>query len=190
MSHFAALFVVVVILNAANNPILINNKSHRCYSAATKAGLDEECDVTDIGDISPECVDYGKFLDELFVLRDLLAADASKGGSTKKMSLADVLKNVKLSAPTEGAPGEHNNSPELATALADAKKATAKYGITSPEAKLAWETYEDIASTGTSNAVGVNLMEECSIESGQDACKAMEELERVMPVLLAISMTN
>ena len=144
--------------------------------------------MADIGEVSPECLDYGKFLDELFVLRDLLAADASKGST--RMSLADVLKNIKLSAPTEGATGEHSNSPELTTALEDAKTATEKHGITSPEAKLAWETYEDIASTGTSNAVGVNLMEECSIESGQDACKAMEELERVMPVLLAISMKN
>ena len=141
--------------------------------------------MSDLDEMSPECLDYGKFLDELFVLRDVLAAD---GNNKKKMSLSQVLQNIKLSAPTDGVAGEQSNSPELATALEAAKAATEEHGITSPEAKLAWETYEDIASTGISNAVGINLMEECSIESGQDACKAMEELERVMPVLLAISM--
>jgi hypothetical protein len=53
--------------------------------------------------------------------------------------------------------------------------------------QLAWETYEEIASSGTKNAVGINLMEECGIESGTEACKAMEELERVLPVLMALS---
>jgi dihydropteroate synthase len=45
----------------------------------------------------------------------------------------------------------------------------------------------EIASNSNENAVGVNLLEECSVESGIEACRAMEELQRVLPVLMAIS---
>ena len=133
---------------------------------------------------TPECLDYGRFLDELFILRDSMGETPDK----KKRSLADVLKNIKLTQPSDGKAGEYTNKPELDKALAEARAATEKFGITSPEAKLAWESYEEIASSGTENAYGtINLMEECSLESGLEACKAMEELERVLPVLLAIS---
>jgi len=87
-----------------------------------------------------------------------------------KNSLIDALKNIKLSKPTSGAAA---NSPELTKALLEAKETTEKYGITSAEARLAWETYEEIASSGTENAYGINLAEECGIESGQDACQGM-----------------
>ena len=145
-----------------------------------KGSLDAECDISS-DEISPECVDYGRFLDELFVLRDAMGP----APDNKKASLADALKSIKLTAPESA---QATSRPELTKALEEAKSATEKYGITSPEAKLAWETYEDIAASGTENAVGVNLMEECSLEAGLEACKAMEELERVMPVLLALSM--
>ena len=99
----------------------------------------------------------------------------------------DALKNIKLAEPSSGASSAVSNSVELTAALQEAKLATEQHGIASPEARLAWETYEEIASSGTSNAYGINLAEECGIESGQEACKAMEELERVMPILLAMS---
>lgn len=161
-------------------------------SEATKGSLNEECTVAE--EISPECLDYGRFLDELYVLRDSMPSknddDDDLNGNkeqNQKRSLADVLKNIKLSPPQSAAGAA---SPELTEALNQAKQATEQYGIASTEAKLAWETYEEIASSGTENAVGINLMEECSVESGQDACRAMEELERVMPVLLAMSMNK
>ena len=131
---------------------------------------------------SAECLDYARFLDQLTILRDSMSNTESK---KTKSSLIDALKNIKLSKPTNGAPA--SNSPELTKALLEAKEATEQYGITSSEARLAWETYEEIASTGLENAYGINLAEECGIESGQEACKAMEELERVMPILLAMS---
>jgi len=159
---------------------LLIHKFYNNYSEASKGSLNEECEATDKP--TAECVDYGKFLDELYILRDAI----SPSESAKKSSLVDTLKNIKLTTPTAQA-SEFSNSPELDKALANARAATALYGVTAPEAKLAWETYEEIASSGTGNSIGVNLMEECSLESGLDACKAMEELERVMPVLLAIS---
>lgn len=129
---------------------------------------------------SVECMDYGRFLDELYVIRDLIGDK----GKNKKSSLAETLKMIKLSKPESAtAP----SSEKLTAALEDAKAATEEFGVTSKEARLAWETYEEIAASGNQNAIGVNLLEECSLEAGQEACRAMEELERVMPVLLAIS---
>lgn len=148
------------------------------FSVATVASLDRECEVSD--EVSIACMDYGRFLDELYVIRDLVG-DKEKN---KKSSLAEALKMIKLEgAKAATAP----SSDKLTAALEDAKKATEEFGITSSQARLAWETYEEIAASGNDNAIGVNLLEECSVESGQEACKAMEELERIMPVLLAIS---
>ena len=151
-------------------------------SQAVAGSLDTECEVSE--EPSAECLDYARFLDQLTILRDSMSSSNSQSKKTKS-SLIDALKNIKLSKPTNGAPA--SNSPELTKALLEAKEATEQYGITSSEARLAWETYEEIASTGLENAYGINLAEECGIESGQDACKAMEELERVMPILLAMS---
>jgi hypothetical protein len=143
--------------------------------------LDQECEVEEV---SAKCEDYGRFLDELVTLRD--AIGSSSDAASTKQSLAATLKMVQLTPPKAGAPV--TSSAELTAALAAAKEATAAHGIASVEARLAWETYEEIASTGYSNAVGVNLAEECSVEAnGLDACKAMEELQRVMPVLMALS---
>ncbi|CAB9511233.1 expressed unknown protein [Seminavis robusta] len=148
-------------------------------SEATKGSLDAECPVQE--EVSLECMDYGTFMDQMKVVRDLTS---EKNHKANQNGMASVLKNVKLATP-QGAVG--GSSPELERALLEARTATQEYGITSPEAKLAWETYEDIASSGTQNAMGTNLIDECSVEAGQEACEAMEELERVMPVLLAIS---
>jgi hypothetical protein len=116
--------------------------------------LDEECVVDEV---TPKCEEYGRFLDELFTIRDFIGEKEPN----KKASLAETLKMV--------------------------KSATSEFGISSIEARLAWEAYEEIASNGPGNAVGINLAEECSVEAGQDACKAIEELQRVMPILLALS---
>lgn len=146
-------------------------------SEATHGNLDQECSVEDTSDA---CLEYGRFLTELYTLRDSI----DDKGPNKKASLADALKMIKLEQPESA---KAPTSPELTAALEAAKKATEQHGASSTEARLAWETYEEIASSGIDNAIGINLAEECSIESGSDACRAMEELERVMPVLLAIS---
>jgi hypothetical protein len=139
--------------------------------------LVEECDVDAA---SAECQDYGRFLDELVNIQKMMATQAE---DKKKMGLVDVLKNVKLTKPEAA---KATSSPELDNALAEAKKATAEHGITSSEARLAWETYEEIASSGLDNAMGVSLLEECDIEAAQDSCKAIAELDRVMNVLTAL----
>ena len=138
----------------------------------------EECDPEEL---TAECLDYGIFLDEL---RTIQAVMAEEDKDRKKRNLVDVLKNVKLSAP-EGT--KVTSSPQLTEALENAKAATAQHGITSSEARLAWETYEEIASSDRrENAMGISLLEECSVESGQEACNAIAELDRVMGVLMAL----
>jgi hypothetical protein len=139
--------------------------------------LDQECVVDEV---TPKCEEYGRFLDELFTIRDLIG----ESEPDKKSTLAETLKMVKLGQP-ESKPV--TSSTELTSALEAAKAATSEFGISSIEARLAWETYEEIAASGLGNAVGINLAEECSVDAGLDACKAMEELQRVMPVLLALS---
>jgi hypothetical protein len=146
--------------------------------------LDQECEVEAV---SAKCEDYGRFLDELLTLRDSMSA---ANNNAPKQSFAETLKLVQLSPP-ESSVQPLAKSAELTMALDAAKAATTEFGIASPEARLAWETYEEIASSGDGiNAAGyINLAEECSIDSNaaMDACKAMEELQRVMPVLMALS---
>ena len=137
----------------------------------------EECEVDAA---SAECQDYGRFLDELYNIQKMMTAQAE---DKQKLKLVDVLKNVKLNKPEAA---KASSSPKLTEALEEAKKATADFGIASKEARLAWETYEEVASSGLENAMGVSLLEECDVEAGQEACKAIEELERVMNVLAAI----
>jgi len=148
------------------------------HSEALKGSIVEECDPDDL---TPACLDYGRFLDELRTIQDAMAEQAQ---DRKKRNLVDVLKNVKLIA-AEGT--KVTSSPQLTEALEKAKAATAQHGITSSEARLAWETYEEIASSDRrENAMGVSLLEECSVESGQEACEAIAELDRVMGVLMAL----
>jgi hypothetical protein len=45
-------------------------------SVATKGSLDDECEVEEVP--SPECLDYGKFLDELIVLRYVVCVWSTK----------------------------------------------------------------------------------------------------------------
>ena len=150
-------------------------------SPASKGDLDTECEVDFGSATSTECMDYAVFLDELFSLRDMMAKEMNK---KKRASLVDALKLIKVDH-AKGAPAK--SSVELTAALEAAKAATAEHGIQSAEARLAWETYEDIAGSGLENAMGVSLDEECQFEYGSEACKAIEELDRVMPILQSFS---
>jgi hypothetical protein len=149
------------------------------HSEASKGSLDQECLVENT---TPECLDYGRFLDELVTVRDAMAE------SKQKVSLVDALQAIRINA-ADGV--KVKSSPELTQALTAAKQATSEFGVTSVEARLAWETYEEIASAGYENTVGVvSLLEECSVEAGAEACKAIEELQRVMPILMSLEMAK
>ena len=148
------------------------------HSEATKAGLDVECTVEDDLKPSAECADYEEFVSQLSKIRNNL----QEQDNSRKATLVDALKKIKIT-PMLKKDKVDTNSAELDAALKAAKEATAKHGITSSEARLAWETYEEIASAGLDNAMGVGLDEECDLESGEEACKAIEALNNILPVL-------
>jgi len=142
-------------------------------SAATKGSLADECDTENVSD---ECVDYNEKLEQV---QELIAANGIPESSTIRTDIASTVAPVKLSAPsTKAAP----QSKELKAALKEARSLTASKGISSKEAIFAWETVEEIASAGTSNAVGdVLSSEECLVfeEASKEACNALEELSKI-----------
>ena len=88
--------------------------------------------------------------------------------------VAKEMQALKLAAP-ENRPAP--KSPALDAALTKAKQMSAEFGNASKEARLAWETVEEIASSGLENAMGEDMTEECLVEAAE-ACFALEELDR------------
>lgn len=140
------------------------------YSAATKASLDAECDVTE-SMVENACVEYQSKLEELNQLLQETAPSAAQETTVQALKLPDVAQQK---------PGAFN--PDLQEALGAAKRMTAEHGIRSPEARVAWETVEEIASAGErSDALGARLTtEECLVEVAEEACAALEELNRAL----------
>jgi pantoate kinase len=140
-------------------------------SAATKPGVEEECLTEESS--SNECLEYSKKLSEL----EKLVKEQQPLLNSMQM-MADELKSIKLATPTSRPAA---NSPQLKEALAAAKEVTDAKGITSSEARIAWETVEEIAAAGSSNAEGGSLSaEECLVDAAKEACIALEEFNRVL----------
>ncbi|CAB9507090.1 expressed unknown protein [Seminavis robusta] len=137
-------------------------------SAATGGSLDE-CETE--GDASDACKEYGEKLD---ALADLMK---TQGKFVEQMKgLTDELQKIKVSsAPAPKA----QDSPELRAAVKAAKAASEEFGASSPEAAVAWDTVEEIAAAGNSNALGGSLTDECLVEA-MEACEALDELNRVL----------
>ena len=97
--------------------------------------------------------------------------------------LAEDLKGVKLASPTSRA-GEAAEESDLANAmteaLAAARSATEEFGVESTQAKLAWETVEEIAASATDDeATRAPLDEECLIEL-IEGCEALEKFKAAL----------
>jgi hypothetical protein len=132
-----------------------------------------ECNLDD-DQLSQACTDYNGKLQELSAVLDQAK---SHHGSLK--TLADELANIKLQvSKSKPAP----DSPQLKAALQNAKKISKEQGASSPDARIAWETVEEIASAGLQNSLGGKLNDdECAIvESALEACKALEELNKAL----------
>lgn len=95
----------------------------------------------------------------------------------KTKALAEEIRNLKITQPDGGA--KSPDTPQMRAALDEAKKATNEHGADSTEAKLAWETVEEIAGADLSEAMKGSLEDECLIET-IEACEALEELQRVL----------
>ena len=95
--------------------------------------------------------------------------------------VTEQVRAVKISPPENAVNVERVHNPLYDTALAEAKDLTEKHGIHSSEAKLAWETLEDIASNDMSQVMkgAIDAEEECLVEM-MEACEAMEELNRAL----------
>jgi hypothetical protein len=144
-------------------------------SVATMGNLADECDVENV---SEDCLEYNEALEDL---QELIAANKiPEPPSPFRKELASTVEPVKLSAPKSKAAPQ---SKELQAALEEARSLTASKGLSSKEAIIAWETVEEIASAGTSNALGdVLSSEECLVfeEASQEACSALEELSKIV----------
>ena len=96
----------------------------------------------------------------------------------KVRELADSLKGVKLASPPSGGGG--GDPAAMKAALAAAKAASDEHGADSTEAKLAWETVEEIAaSAGDAAAAQAPLDEECLIEL-IEGCEALEKFKEAL----------
>lgn len=130
---------------------------------------DEECEVEAT---SQDCVDYGEKLDELAAL---VQESASKMDRVKNAAME--VKAIKMKEPDVKSSSSLN--PAIQQALAAAQIATEDHGITSSEARLAWEELEEVtAAQAHSEGMGAKIDEECLTDM-IEACEAMEEIKRV-----------
>ena len=104
--------------------------------------------------------------------------DEQKAQIESVKDLASKIRSIKLVQP-ESRP--QSVSDAMVTALEEAKDMSEKFGASSTEAKLAWETVEDIASNSASEATKGDLSDECLIET-IEACEAIEEMQRALHV--------
>ena len=89
-------------------------------------------------------------------------------------AIAEEMRAIRME---EVEPEPAKDSPALRAAVEAAKQASEQYGASSPEARVAWETVEEIASAGLDNALGGMLDEECWVDVSY-ACEALEEVDR------------
>jgi len=155
-------------------------------SAAFTGGIsDDDCFIAEDDAAPEECVDYAAGVEA--VVKS--AYDAlEKPNSSKAAAEKNIAESVRpISLSSKGSESSKNTdsvevNTALLAALENAKKITAELGITSSEAKLAWEDVEEIASSSTSEATKKALdLDECDVEK-IEACEALEELDRVINV--------
>eukprot|EP00562_Extubocellulus_spinifer_P032446 CAMPEP_0178729292 /NCGR_PEP_ID=MMETSP0699-20121125/28887_1 /TAXON_ID=265572 /ORGANISM="Extubocellulus spinifer, Strain CCMP396" /LENGTH=178 /DNA_ID=CAMNT_0020381199 /DNA_START=21 /DNA_END=557 /DNA_ORIENTATION=- len=138
----------------------------------------EELDASDNSAASvgvAEVETPAEYQEKVEALAALLKEQQEKIASIK--SLAEDLKGIKLSKPEGGSSSV--DSAQMSKALEEAKSATEKFGMDSNEAKLAWETVEEIASSDVGEALKGSLEEECLVET-IDACEAIEALQAAL----------
>merc|ERR1711862_908958 len=93
-------------------------------------------------------------------------------------SIAKEVQNFKISSPTTSSSlsnEQQQDIPMLKELIAQAKEATEKFGSESNEAKLAWESVEEVSASNNSVATLPSLEDQCLVEA-VEACDALEEL--------------
>ena len=131
-------------------------------SAASKPGLDEECDPAD-----PACRTYANSMDELAAL---IATSKSKSESIK-VQLAK-FSAAPLPSPSSGSGGESDASKR---AVAAAEKASKEFGATSSEAKSAWAVVEELNDSLDQPAAALPGLDQACVTAAIDKCAAFDE---------------
>jgi len=137
--------------------------------AYVKSINDDECLLTE--SVDQECSNYDKKISELSV-----AMDNAKVHMDIMKNAYKELQNIKISPPPKS---ESTASDVMLQAITEAKAASANHGATSTEAKMAWETVEEIASNDSSEVMKGSLDDECLLEM-MTACEALDEISRVL----------
>lgn len=94
-------------------------------------------------------------------------------------SLADQLKGVKIAKPTSSISSSGSEEVAMKAALEAARSAADTHGKDSVEARLAWETVEEIAASNNFEATKAPLDEECLIEL-IEGCEALEKFKSAL----------
>lgn len=138
-------------------------------SAASKPGLDEECDALNP---SKECKDYANSMAEL---QSILASSKAKSASVQ-VQVAKFA--APLPAPASSSPAENAAAK---TAVAAATKASAEFGPTSSEAKAAWAVVEEINDSLDAPAAALPGLDQDCVVQALEKCRefdaAMSSLE-------------
>merc|ERR1712137_1092396 len=127
-------------------------------SPATQGGLDEECDIQDQAKIEA-CIEWEEGMKTLATDKIKQLAESHDEHEYKVEKINDVVDELiemaKAAPPREF---HHEDSSDMKTKIDEAEAAalaaSKEFGATSKEARLAWESYEDIASSGLYNAMG------------------------------------
>mmetsp|Transcript_24551 Transcript_24551/g.36010 ORF Transcript_24551/g.36010 Transcript_24551/m.36010 type:complete len:210 (+) Transcript_24551:58-687(+) len=144
----------------------------------------EEMDASDNSGAYEPVAPASDYEEKVAALSSILSEQQEKVQSIK--TLVSEIKNIKL------APAGASSAPDsvaMKKALDEAKAAVEEFGADSSEAKLAWETVEEVASSNNSAATIPGLDEECLVET-LEACEALDEITRVVNLATTSSDIN
>eukprot|EP00584_Thalassiosira_punctigera_P009008 CAMPEP_0172526172 /NCGR_PEP_ID=MMETSP1067-20121228/1134_1 /TAXON_ID=265564 ORGANISM="Thalassiosira punctigera, Strain Tpunct2005C2" /NCGR_SAMPLE_ID=MMETSP1067 /ASSEMBLY_ACC=CAM_ASM_000444 /LENGTH=206 /DNA_ID=CAMNT_0013309619 /DNA_START=85 /DNA_END=705 /DNA_ORIENTATION=- len=142
----------------------------------------EEMDASDNSAAFKPAVEDAEYESKVKALSQMLTKTKDELDQVRK--LADELKGVKIaSAPSSSGQASPDQTDATKSALAAARAATEEHGMDSVEAKLAWETVEEIAAAATDGeASKASLDEECLIEL-IEGCEALEKFKSTLDAL-------
>mmetsp|Transcript_1621 Transcript_1621/g.2489 ORF Transcript_1621/g.2489 Transcript_1621/m.2489 type:complete len:204 (-) Transcript_1621:229-840(-) len=139
----------------------------------------EEMDASDNSAAFKAPVEDAEYESKVKALSQMLTS--TKDELDQMRALADELKGVKIATPSSSSGS--GDSDAMKSALAAAKAASEANGKDSVEAKLAWETVEEIAASATDGeASRPSLDEECLIEL-IEGCEALEKFKSTLDAL-------
>ncbi|KAL7528323.1 hypothetical protein ACHAWF_002519 [Thalassiosira exigua] len=174
----------VALRSAGSDAIAAAMEASKKYGASSQEArvlwdIVEEIDASDNSAAYKPAVEDAEYENKVKALSQMLTKTKDELDAMK--ALADDLKGVKLAAPPAGESSSSSSSAEeaMTAALVAARAATEEHGAESTEARLAWETVEEIASSGSAEATKAPLDEECLIEL-IEGCEALEKFKAAL----------